>query len=91
MIEIDVEEAQANLKDYLAKVKLGEKVVVRAGPIEKFELIQIASDCSLPPLKRRVGAGVGQMTIHPSFYEPLPDEILAYFEGRSTDRKDAQS
>ena len=88
MIEIDIEEAQAHLKDYLEKVKLGETVIVRAGPVEKYELRQIVQSDKTGRKKRRMGAGIGQMTMHPSFYEPLPDDILAFFEGRTPDQKE---
>ena len=38
MIEVDIEEAQAHLKDYIAKVKSGERVVFCDGATDKFEL-----------------------------------------------------
>lgn len=82
MIEIDIDEAQAHLKEYLAKLTQGETVVLRDGPVTRYELKQIAP--AIQPLKqpRRIGAGVGEMVIHPSFYDPLPEDIMKYFEGR---------
>ncbi|MEP7336559.1 MAG: hypothetical protein ABI977_02250 [Acidobacteriota bacterium] len=40
-----------------------------------------------PPIestgRRRAGSAAGQFVIPPEFDDPLPDEILAAFEGRS--------
>lgn len=81
MIEINIEEAQSHLKEYLEKVKLGEKVIVCNDRMEQFELTSVSPHKVEKSEKRQFGAGAGQMTIYPSFYEPLPDDILAYFNG----------
>lgn len=41
------------------------------------------SDLPVEPTgRRRAGSAAGQFVIPPEFDEPLPDEILAAFEGR---------
>ena len=82
MIWVNVTEAKANLSRYLKRVERGETVVLcrRNVPIAEIR--------ALPKPKREprpVGIDRG-MTIPDTFFEPLPDDLLAAFEGDSEAR-----
>lgn len=36
-----------------------------------------------PPATRPLGFAAGQVTLHPAFFEPLPEDVLLDFEGKS--------
>lgn len=72
---VNMHKAKTELSKLVAKALAGEEVIVtRAGkPVVKL----------VPIRERRVLGGLeGKITIHPEFYEPLPEEILREFEGR---------
>ena len=77
MIWVNVTEAKAHLSRYLKRVEQGETVVVcrRNEPIAEIR--------ALPkPLREPRPVGIDRgMTIPAAFFEPLPDELLAAFEG----------
>ena len=77
MIRINVTEARAHLSRYLKRVEQGETIVLcrRNEPVAEVR--------PLPkPLRgpRPVGIDRG-MTIPAAFFEPLPENLLAAFEG----------
>ncbi len=79
MIKINIAEAKANFSRHIESVERGETITVcrRNVPVAEIR--------ALPrPLreKRRVGIDRG-MAIPASFFEPLPDSLLAAFEGES--------
>ena len=79
MIKINTAEAKARLSHYLERVEGGETVVVCRRNVPVAEIRALPKR----PLERRpVGIDRG-MTIPPSFFDPLPDEVLDAFEGAS--------
>ena len=78
MIRLNIHEAKTHLSKYLAKLEKGETIVLcrRNQPIAEIRPI-------LPKRKktRPIGLYEGKIKIPPEFYEPLPDELLAYFNG----------
>lgn len=79
MLSINVHEVKAHLSEYLARVEAGERVVIcrRNTPIAELRPV--------PPRRTRrrpVGLAKGAFTLEPNFFEPLPEAILASFEGR---------
>ena len=79
MIKLNIHEAKTHLSRYLSRLKPGETIVLckRNEPIAEIR--------ALPrPLKgpRPIGLGKGKIKIPPSFFEPLPEELLQYFEGK---------
>ena len=77
MIWVNVTKAKANLSRYLKCVEHGETVVLCR------HNVPIAEIRALPKPKREprpVGIDRG-MTVPHAFFEPLPDELLAAFEG----------
>jgi prevent-host-death family protein len=73
---VNVHEAKTHLSKLLEQVEAGGEVVIaRAGkPIAR--LVPFAR-----PGKRVLGQDAGRVTIAPDFDAPLPDDILADFEG----------
>jgi prevent-host-death family protein len=79
MIRVNVADAKANLSRYLEQVEQGETVVLCRRNVPVAQLVPIAK---LPEKPRPVGIDRG-MKVPPSFFEPLPDDILDAFEGGS--------
>ena len=79
MIRVNVAEAKAHLSRYLESVERGETVVVcrRNVPIAEIRALPRRA-----PEPRPVGIDRG-MTVPVAFFEPLPDDLLAAFEGGS--------
>ena len=77
--QINVAEAKARLSHYLDKVGKGETVIICRRNVPIAELRPIPAPLRQP---RPVGIDRG-MTIPDSFFDPLPDDLLDAFEGRS--------
>ena len=77
MIRVNVAEAKAHLSRYLESVERGETVVLcrRNVPIAEIRALP-----RRPPAPRPVGIDRG-MIVPAAFFEPLPDDLLAAFEG----------
>lgn len=78
MIVINIHEAKAKLSEYLDAVARGEQVVICKRNQPVAELRAVAPTRRTP---RPIGLMRGQFEVPPSFFEPLPDDILAAFEG----------
>ena len=77
MIRVNVAEAKAHLSRYLERVERGETVVLcrRNVPIAEIRAIP-------RPARELRPVGIDRgMTIPAAFFEPLPDDLLAAFEG----------
>ncbi len=79
MIRLNIHEAKTHLSKYLAKLREGDRIVLckRNEPIAEIRRLPRQSGKPRP-----IGLAKGQITIPPSFFEPLPDDIQAAFEGR---------
>jgi prevent-host-death family protein len=77
MIVINIHEAKAKLSEYLDAVAKGERVVIckRNQPVAELRAIE-----STRIAPRPLGLAKGQVSIPPSFFEPMPDEFLDAFE-----------
>jgi len=78
MIMVNIFEVKAKLSEYLEAVGRGERVMIckRNRPVAELRPVDP------PPAVRRLGTAVGAVTIPPTFFEPLPDDVLEAFEGR---------
>ena len=76
MPTVNVHDAKTNLSSLLQRVEAGEEITIaRAGqPVAK--LIPVTRQKPRVP-----GLGKGTITIHDSFFDPLPDDLLRAFEG----------
>lgn len=81
MTTVNVHEAKTHLSRLLQRAAAGEEIVIaRAG-------VPVARLVAYSPLQepRKPGALKGQIWIADDFDDPLPEEILAAFEGRTDD------
>ena len=81
MILLNINEIKTHFSSYLAKVSKGETIVVckRNKPIAEIKPITV-----LPDKKRPIGLAGKEYTdfqIDDAFFDPLPDDIAAAFQG----------
>ena len=79
MIKLNIHEAKTHLSRYLAQLKPGETIQIckRNTPIAELRALPAA-----PRKPRPIGLAKGKVVVHPSFFDPLPDDLIAAFEGR---------
>ena len=80
MIRINIHEAKVQLSKYLRKLRPGDSIILckRNVPIAEIRLIEQPRH-----KKRPIGLAKGQFTIPPSFFEPIPGDLLDAFSGKS--------
>jgi prevent-host-death family protein len=77
-----VHQAKTNLSKLIEKAEAGEEVVIARGDKPAVKLVPVAKKHP----KRRPGAYKGEFTVPDSFFDELPEEELAAWEGAySTD------
>jgi prevent-host-death family protein len=77
MRKVNIHEAKTHLSRLLEEVQAGEEIIIsKAGrPIAKL------SPIAEPVGKRKFGWLVGKVNISADFDAPLPEDLLAAFEG----------
>lgn len=79
MIKLNIHEAKTHLSRYLNRLEKGETILLckRNLPIAEIRPIR-------PPRKkpRPVGLARPRFKVPAKFFEPLPDELIAAFEGQ---------
>jgi prevent-host-death family protein len=75
---VNLYEAKTQLSKLVEKAARGEEIVIAKAGEPKARLVPIAR----PVRNRRPGAWKGRVVIAPDFDAPLPEEVLAAFEGR---------
>jgi prevent-host-death family protein len=81
MIRLNIHQAKTHLSRYLDRVQKGEVIVLCKRNVPIAEIRGLPPTSSKP---RPLGFGKGTATLRPEFFEPLPDDELAAFEGEST-------
>lgn len=79
---ISVEEIKHDLPAYLLRVESGETLVLLKAGKPVAEIKPIASSAAPSSSLRPYGLCAGEFVVPDDFDAPLPDEILAEFEGR---------
>ena len=79
MIEISLHEAQTNLPALLQKVAGGEEIIISQSGAPIAEIVAVTTRS---PLRPGLGLDVGKGWVADDFNAPLPDDLLAAFEGR---------
>jgi prevent-host-death family protein len=76
-VEVNVHEAKTHLSRLLERAMEGEEVIImRAGrPLVRLTPVEKA------PVQRKLGTAKGDFVVPEDFDAPLPEEILAEFEG----------
>ena len=77
MIRLNMHEAKTHLSRYVAELQEGETILLcrRNEPVAEIR--------ALPPARKKrrpFGLARGRFTVPESFFEPLPDEVVASFE-----------
>lgn len=77
MVTVNVHEAKTNLSRLLAQVEAGEEVIIARNGKPVARLVR-----EKPRGRPQFGSWKGKIKIDHRFFEPLPDEELARWEGR---------
>jgi antitoxin (DNA-binding transcriptional repressor) of toxin-antitoxin stability system len=84
MISLNINEIKTHFSRFLAKVSNGETVIVCKRNVPIAEIKPIAA----PPKKRRpiglAGKEYPEFQLSDAFFEPLPDDIAAAFDGENS-------
>jgi prevent-host-death family protein len=78
MTTVSVHEAKTHLSRLIEKVLAGEKVVISRN---REPVVQMIPAGAIPAQTLRIGALKGKISLGKSFFEPLPDDELAAWEG----------
>jgi len=81
MIKLNIHEAKTHLSKYLAKLQQGETIVLCRRNTPIAEIRPLLPESKKP---RPIGLGKKKFKVPPSFFEPLPDDLIEAFEGRGT-------
>ena len=78
MIRLNIHEAKTHLSKYLEEVARGETIILckRNIPIAEIRPIRPRREH-----KRPIGLAKGEFKVISEFFEPLPEEMLATFNG----------
>ncbi len=83
MQTINIHEAKAKLSEYLSAVEAGETVIICRRNVPVAEIVPIRQVRKTPrPIGLACDAG---HEIPASFFDPLPDDLLAAFNGELPD------
>ncbi|MGH7727164.1 MAG: type II toxin-antitoxin system Phd/YefM family antitoxin [Vulcanimicrobiaceae bacterium] len=78
MIQVNIAEAKAQLSRLLRSVRKGETVTICERNVPVAELRAIVAPRKT---KRPLGTALAGYEIPASFFEPLPDDLIALWEG----------
>lgn len=76
MTMVTMHEAKTNLSRLIAEVEAGGEVVIARGKVPAAKLVPIDAKP-----RRRFGSMKGLIAIDDRFFEPLPDDELALWNG----------
>ena len=79
MRQVKVHQAKSDLSRLLAAVEAGEEIVIARGETPVARLTSV----SRPRPQRRFGAYRGRFAVADAFFEPLPADELAAWEGEA--------
>jgi len=82
MNKVNIHDAKTNFSRYLAEVEKGETIIVCRRNVPVAEIRPLGKKRKK---KRPIGLAQGEFEIPPEFFDPLPDDLLAAFEGRGGD------
>jgi len=85
MIMVNINEVKAKLSEYLDAVGRGERVLIcnRNRPVAELAPVR------RPRTEPRPIGGAPGVVVLPSFFDPLPDDVLDAFDGGATYRSAA--
>jgi prevent-host-death family protein len=80
-VTVNIHEAKTHLSKLLQQVIAGEEIIIAKSGVPLARIVPYEQK----PKQRIPGSAKGRIHIAPDFDAPLPDEILAAFEGKSTE------
>jgi antitoxin (DNA-binding transcriptional repressor) of toxin-antitoxin stability system len=78
---VPIHEAKTHLSKLFAAAEAGEEVVIARGDVPVAKLVPLVPPTE-PVRKRKAGTLKGRISLGPEFFDPLPDDELALWEGR---------
>jgi prevent-host-death family protein len=75
---VNIHEAKTHLSRLIERVRLGEEIIIAKAGEPVARLVP-----EKPRKPRQPGSARGKFVIHDEFYEPLPDDLLDLFEGKT--------
>jgi len=78
MLTVNIHEAKTNLSRLVEEAAAGQEVIIAKAGKPIARLVPLGR----PPTKRRLGLFKGQLNVPDDFDAPLPEDVLAAFEGR---------
>ncbi|MFY8140181.1 MAG: type II toxin-antitoxin system Phd/YefM family antitoxin [Caulobacter sp.] len=76
---VTVHQAKTNLSKLIAQAEAGEEIIIARGDKPAVKLTPVTEPAKKPP--RVPGRLKGQFELTDAFFEPLPEEELAAWEG----------
>lgn len=78
-MKVNIHETKAHLSEYLSRLREGETIVIckRNSPVAEIRAIP-----GRPKGARPIGLAKGVFKVPKSFFEPLPRDLAALFEGK---------
>jgi len=81
-MEVNIHEAKTHLSRLLQRVAGGEEITIARAGVPVARLVAIER----PPTPRPMGMYRGELHVPEDFDDPLPDDLMALFEGRKPKR-----
>lgn len=78
MSTVNIHEAKTNFSRLVDEAAAGAEIIIAKAGVPAARLVPLAS----APPERRIGVLKGKIRIAEDFDAPLPDDVLAAFEGR---------
>lgn len=78
MQQVNIHEAKTHLSRLVEQAAAGEEIIIAKGGKPVARLVPLAAS----PERRRLGLFKGRLNVPDDFDAPLPDHMLALFEGR---------
>lgn len=79
MIKVNIHEAKTHFSKYVKKAQKGQTIVLCRRNVPIAEIRPLPTDADR---RKAFGAAKGKVVIPPEFFDPMPDDFLAYFDGR---------
>ncbi|MBM4063052.1 MAG: type II toxin-antitoxin system Phd/YefM family antitoxin [Planctomycetes bacterium] len=78
MLRINIHQMKTNLSRHLDDLAPGDRLLICRRNVAVAEVRRLPEPGEGP---RRLGLARGEFTVPPSFFEPLPPDVVAGFEG----------
>ncbi|BAY10842.1 type II toxin-antitoxin system Phd/YefM family antitoxin [Calothrix sp. NIES-2098] len=78
METVNIEQAQTNLSELLSRVELGEEIIISNQGVAIAKLVPFRASSNR---RHSLGQDRGRFVVPEDFNAPLPEDILAAFEG----------